>query len=212
MGQRDALNDDLTDLMRVYSRRGFRDWTQEAADLVRRAARDGLPDALVENEWEINRVILGKARQFIPMPKHGYKKLDWCFFWPKVVKKRLQSLTLLILVNRANSHWVAFRFESGVGAHEYTHVQMTSRWSVRGATLPVPQWLPASYPAVPIPAETRTELFLAMVTAVHGRFGGIDVLMQDLFPSSGWRAERYGGMLEGRLLTMGRGGTRQGAA
>ena len=197
------MGDDLTDLMRVYSRRGFRDWTQDAGHLVRSAARGCLPNAIVENEWEIHRVLGGKARKFIPMPNHGYKRLDWCFFWPRRVEQQLQSLTLLVLVNKANRHCVALRFESGAGAHEYTHVQMTSKWSVRGTALPVPRWLPTSYPAFPIPAATTTELFLAMATAVHGHHGGIDVLMQDMFKSSAARAERYAKMLERRLVTVG---------
>ena len=201
------MPDVLTDLMQVYSRRGLSDWTNDADYGQRSAAGDCLPNAIVENEWEVGQVIAGHQCKFIPMPRHGYKKLEWCFFWPKRVQRRLRSLTLFVLVNRANRHCIAFRFESSTrGAHGYTHVQLTSKWSRPGVGLPaVPQWLPTSYPAFPIPAENCTELFLAMATAVHGWRGGVDVLIQELFQSAGLpqRAERYSDMLEGRLLTVG---------
>lgn len=200
--------DDLKDLMQVYSQRGLSEWTRDAKHLVRSAAGECLPNAIVENEWEIGEVIAGRQQKFIPMPRHGYKnKLDWCFFWPKKEGRQLRALTLFILVNRANRHCVACRFESALrGAHGYTHVQLTAKWSKRGAAFQhVPQWLPASYPAFPIPAETWTELFLAMATAVHGYCGGVDVVLRDLFGSASdaHRAHRYLGMLGARLRAVG---------
>ena len=93
---------------------------------------------------------------------------------------------MFILVTSANG--VAFRFESGRGPHRYSHIQMTSNLKKSG--LPggtageiscLPGWLPASYPAFPVPAENWMEMFLVMATAVHGGEGGIDALIQDLF-------------------------------
>ena len=65
----------------------------------------------------------------------------------------------------------------------------------------LPQWLPDSYPAFPIPAEDWIEMFLAMMTAVHGHRDGIDGLIRDLFKdgSSTGHARRYNEMVEKML-------------
>ena len=186
--------DDLKKLMSAYSRRGVNDWKNEAASGLRVAASGCLHRAIVENDWEIGRVIDGtpRERKFIPMPRHGYKKkgFEWCFFLPKSVRGELKSLTLFILVNHARGDCLAFRFEcSSRGPHEYSHVQLTSKLSRSGLIVPaqvgvgsscLPEWLPVSYPAFPIPAKNWTEMFLAMATAVHGRYGGIDVVLQEV--------------------------------
>lgn len=199
------MRDELHTLMSVYSRRGFEDWN-DAEHMRRSTAEKCLPNAIVENEWEIGRVICGRKQKFIPMPRQGYKKLDWCFFLPKKVGGKLRSLILFIVVNGASKHCIAFRFESAPeGSHGYTHVQLTSKWSKSStAVTNVPQWLPVSYPAFPIPAENWTELFLAMATAVHGRYGGIDVLLQELFESEQpvHRAVKFNSVLDKRLMNL----------
>ena len=212
------MRDDLKKLMSAYSRRGVNDWKNEAAGGLRVAASGCLPNAIVEYDWEIGRVIDGRPqeRKFIPMPRHGYKKkgFEWCFFLPKRVRGELKSLTLFILVNRARRDCLAFRFEgSSHGPHGYSHVQLTSKLSKSGLMMPaqivvekpcLPEWLPVSYPAFPIPATNWTEMFLAMATAVHGRYGGIDILLQEVLQEaqSTHCAHRYGAMLEERLFKL----------
>lgn len=179
------MPDDLRQLMLVYSRRGLRDW-EKAASRLRAVARGHLADSIVDADWELYRAINGQPaeRKFIPMPKYGYKGFEWCFFLPARGKgDELRSLTLFILVTSANG--VAFRFESGRGRHEYSHIQMTSNLKkpdgTAGEISCLPDWLPARYPAFPVPAENWMEMFLVMATAVHGGRGGIDGLIQDLF-------------------------------
>ena len=76
------MPDDLRRLMLVYSRRGLHDW-KKAANRVR-AVAPCLAGAIVDADWEIVRAINGRPadRKFIPMPKHGYKGFEWCFFLP----------------------------------------------------------------------------------------------------------------------------------
>ena len=199
------MSAELKTLMQAYSARGFDDW-KGAGYRVQSEAKRCLANEIVENEWEISQVMQGKQRKFIPMPRHGYKKLDWCFFWPRKVRGELRSLLLFILVNGANRHCLAFRFEGAArGAHAYTHLQLTARWGKSIAQLPgVASWLPASYPAFPIPAENWTELFLVMATAVHGRCGGIGVLIQEIFGSATGMplAIRFNSLLESRLVKL----------
>ena len=45
----------------------------------------------------------------------------------------------------------------------------------------LPEWSPTSYPAFPVPAGNWTDMFLSMATAIHGREGGIDRLIQEIF-------------------------------
>ena len=197
--------------MSAYSRRGLNDWKKaekaEKAASLRVAASKCLLNAIVENVWEIPRVIDGRSKEptFIPMPRHGTKKkgFEWCFFWPRRVRGELKSLVLFILVNRARRDCIAFRFESSSrGPHGYAHVQLTSRLSESGKSC-LPEWLPSSYPAFPIPAKNWTEMFLAMATAVHGRCGGIDVLLQEVLQEARTPdVRKYEAMLEQRLFEL----------
>ena len=210
------MPNDLKDLMSVYSRRGVNDWKNKAARGLRYLAGECLLHAIVEDDWEVARAIDGRPneRKFIPMPQHGYKGFEWCFFLPKRVNGELKSLTLFILVNRARRNCMAFRFEgSSQGPHGYAHVQLTSNLEKSGLVLPAHvagegscllEWLPVSYPAFPIPAKNWTEMFLAMATAVHGRCGGIDVLIQEVFQEAqrAHGALRYKSMLDERLLKL----------
>ena len=174
--------------MSFYSWRGWRDWKD--AGKLRDGVDKWLVNSIVGEDSEVDRAIYGRPdeRKFIPMPKHGYRGFKWGFFLPMIVKGELKTLILLILVDPRKRNCVAFRFESAKGGrHGYTHIQMTSRLSKSG--LPdkisdevsfLPRWLPDKYPAFPIRAENRMEMFLAMATAVHGGCGGIDVLIQDI--------------------------------
>lgn len=200
------MTDALDQLMRVYSQRGFADW-KNAGHKLRTAARHCLANAIVENNWEIHRVIDGRHQGFIPMPKYGYsKELDWCFFWPRMVEKELRSLVLFVLVKGKRRRCIAFRFEGDSdGPHGYTHTQLTLGMSKTVALPHVPTWLPVSYPAFPLPAQNWTELFLAMATAVHGRYGGIDDILQTLL-ATGLAAEhaaQFNEFLEKRLPKLG---------
>lgn len=193
--------------MRFYSWRGWRDWKDKAGKL-RHGENKWLVNSIVGKGSEVDRAIDGRPdeQKFIPMPRHGYKGFEWGFFLPMIVKGELNALILLILVDPRERNCVAFRLESAKGGrHGYTHIQMTSRLSKSG--LPdkisddvsfLPRWLPDKYPAFPIRAENRMEMFLAMATAVHGGCGGgIDVLIQDILQENvAPFAQRYKNMLD----------------
>ena len=169
-------------LMQPYSIRGLQDWQQEASKDLRDKARGLLANEIAESKADIDDIIRGRSRKtFIAMPKHGYRRIEWCFFSPQMAGRRLRSLILFVLVNRARKDYIAFRFESSRrGAHGYSHLQLTRRSSPSGPALPVPQWLPESYPAFPVPARNWTEMFLVMATAVHGRVGGVDDVLRNI--------------------------------
>ena len=192
------MPDELKKLMLAYSRRGMHDWREADAALKRTAMRclcNGIAEKTQDAEWTVG----GRHPdpQFIPMPRHGGSDFEWCFFLPKRMSGQLESLLLFILVDHKDANCLAFRFEcSAEGRHGYSHVQLTSKVSKSGLSAMwevdaqntengfLPQWLPDSYPAFPVPAGDWTEMFLAMVTAVHGYRGGIDDLIRDLFGSS----------------------------
>ncbi len=213
------MPEDLDDLIRAYSLRGFSDWRDETNRDLRRSAGGFLVNTIVESEEDVDLVIEGQPgdRKFIPMPKHGSrnKGFEWCFFLPMKVKGKLKSFILFVLVRREKNkcRCIAFRFEEGRsnGRHGYAHVQLTSRLEKTGlgpldpdAGKWIPKWLPASYPAFPIPARNWTEMFLALATAVHGRGGGIDVLIQEIFVERGGanKAQAYMNMLDGMLCKL----------
>ena len=206
------MPDDLKRLMLAYSRKGLHDWREADADL-KKTARWCLCNGIAEQSQDIESTVHGGRAdpQFIPTPRHGGSDFEWCFFLPKKTRGRLEALLLFMLVDRKTKNCLAFRFEcSAEGRHEYSHVQLTpklskSRLSTMGAVDALnaekgflPQWLPDSYPAFPVPAEGWTEMFIAMITAIHGRRGGIDSLIRDLFGdgSSTGHARRYNEMIE----------------
>ena len=164
-----------------------------------------LLNAIVEDDWEVSQVINGrrKDRKFIPMPQHGCGGFEWCFFLPTETEGDLESLTLFILVDREERHCMAFRFEcSAEGRHGYSHVQLTSRLKQGPKISGVPAWLPDSYPAFPIRAGNWTEMFLAMLTAVHGYRGGVDKVITEIFQEVNRtkEADKYADVLAARML------------
>lgn len=178
---------DLNRLMLEYSKKGFQDWNNEGHDLQAKS-RECLSNAIIEKDDDVAKMIhKQKNPLFVPMPKISRKGFEWCFFLPKITHGNLKSLVLFLLVNRARQDCLAFRFESSYRQntpHEYLHVQLTRRIeesssakNLRG----VPEWLPDRYPAFPIPAHDPLEMFLCMVTAVHGLRDGIDKLLKDIF-------------------------------
>ena len=191
------MQKNLRDLMVAYSRRGLDDWNSDAkpSSDLRAKASACLMNSIVENESEIDDAVDGSrnGRRFIPMPGQKRRGFDWCFFLPSSHNGELKSLVLFVLVNRANRHGIAFRFECAVaGRHDYSHVQLTVGWSTQGGApttadgaqgLCVPVWLPVRYPAFPIRAEDWTEMFLVMMVAVHGHDRGID-LIKEIFQNA----------------------------
>ena len=177
------MNDELRSLMWIYSRQGLEDWDDASADLKRKAGEWLSAAGIAEGEEEVEAMLAGELQgKFIPMPRDkAGKGFERSFFQPAIRAGELRSLTLFLLVNRAREESLAFRFECerrGRGTrHGYTHVQLTRYLLVAGGRFPlrgVPEWLPASYPAFPVPAHDSLELFLAMATAVHGFPGGVD--------------------------------------
>lgn len=190
---------ELEDLMLVYSRRGVTDWNQ-ATPILRIKAEECLLNQIATDEEEVESAISSPStvRKFIPMPRYGRRKkgFEWSFFFPKIGRGgQMTSLVLFILVSRATKKSVAFRFEgSARGPHGYSHVQLTSKLTELGlgasssedeVSWGVPRWLPTRYPAFPIVARNWTEMFLSMMTAVHGYNGGVDGLIREIFQQAG---------------------------
>ena len=207
------MPDELKNLMLAYSRRGMRDWKNAEAGVKTTAIRC-LFNAIAENEDQANWIIGGRhtnGPRFIPMPRHGRKGYQWCFFLPKKANGELRSLVLFMLVNRER-RCIAFRFEcSPTGSHGYSHIQLTSKLEKLGLVAApdddglepcVPPWLPDSYPAFPILARNWTEMFLAMMTAIHGHCGGVDVLIKEIFQETQYSkdASKYMDMVKAMLF------------
>lgn len=137
---------------------------------------------LARDGASVNRVVLGKsAPRFLPMArlpalqKAGYV---WGAFLPVRSDGHLDALYLLLPAKDA-PHSLAFRFEKGdVGSlHGFWHMQFARKVKLAdGSDLSlkgVPEWLPDSWPAFPIPGDSWLDVFLVMLAAVHG-FGGAD--------------------------------------
>ena len=193
------------ELMRLYALRGVREWTQPANGESRRAAKRLIGGGrIVENEAGVKQVFKGRDPRFLPMlelaslRRSGY---EWCFFLPLLKSGHLVSLILLLLAQQEGSGAqgrapLAFRFErerESESRHQYWHVQLTRKIKVpNGRDIEVkrlPTWLPDSYPAFPVPGESWLDMFLAMLTAVHGYPNGVEDVIKGLWQKASRPAE-----------------------
>lgn len=181
----------LDTLMRLYARRGIEDW-KKASSILRRKASQCLGANIADNEAEAAVTINAtynpdypKGIRFIPMPKMTRRGIERCFFLPirRWTSDGLNfSFDLFILVS--NKNCLAFRFEPAHAQrsrHNYPHVQPCRRLLLKSIQPNgVPEWLPDSYPAFPIPAKDPLGIFLSMTVSVHGFRGGMDNLLPDV--------------------------------
>lgn len=76
--------------------------------------------------------------------------------------------------DQAVHHAVGFRFEMSEGPnsiHCYPHAQLITAWGLGGKdwmNLPTPNWLPISYPALPLDVRTPLGLVIAMFVSLYG--------------------------------------------
>jgi hypothetical protein len=183
---------DLVDLLRLYARQGIADWRNAPAELRQRALAC-LGSGIADNDTEALVTIStiynhtnAKRLRFIPMPKHPRSGIERCFFLPIRERSGVQESTsfdLFLLVAQRNC--LAFRFEPAhrpSSAHAYGHVQICR--SMLRKTIEVkgiPAWFPVTYPAFSISTSDPLRMFLSMTTAVHGYFGGVVKVLQEIF-------------------------------
>lgn len=186
-----------SELMRLYALRGVREWRQQANRDWRRAAKRMIGGGrIVENEAGVKQVFKGLDSRFLPMAELSSLKrsgYDWCFFLPLVQSGQLASLVLLLLAQQEGTGTdgkvpLAFRFEregETESRHQYWHVQLTRKIKVPGGkdidVKRLPIWLPDSYPAFPVPGDSWLDMFLALLTAVHGYPDGVENVIRGLW-------------------------------
>ena len=195
-----AQDELLTELMREYALCGVRDWPN-VGDELRRRARKCLENRIIDTVQECRHQVSRPAQdRFFPMPrKPEARRLELCFFR----MRKDASFELFVVVDLENC--LGFRFEPADGEfsrHNYPHVQFCRRLLTRDLRpAGVPDWLPDSYPAFPLPYSDPTRLFLAMLTSIHGRAGGLDELLKEIFQQASkitqWR--KYTAILDHML-------------
>ena len=178
----------LRDLMKQYALLGLHDWRENTEEGIRQRARECLGNRILSTDWELHTEV-GRPRlaKFFPMPKFGYgRDIEHCFFLPKLYENDgIESWTFVLFVLVQEQNCLAFRFEPAGrdgGRHDYAHMQFCR--SIIGEELllsGIPDWIPERDPAFPLPSSDPTKLFLSMATAVHGRSGGVDKVIVDMF-------------------------------
>jgi len=192
--------------MKAYALLGISDWRQVARRTQVRAQRL-LGNRLAEHEWDaattIDSILNGrKGPKFIPMPNQAPAGIAHSFFMPTRIDADRTAFDLLVLC-KDSADCLGFRFEPadhGVTNHAYGHIQMNRRMD--GSALAVsglPQWVPTSYPAFPLRTSTPVEIFLSMVTSIHGYRKDMAALLQRVIPAAGSR-QVYEKMLEAAMI------------
>ena len=198
-------NPDLYELMKRYAAVGFEDWNATNG-ATRKRAQVCLQYQILESEHHITRT----PAKFLPMPKLRGKGIDFGFFMPRTINyhgHEKLAFDLFLLVSGSKN--LAFRFEPADNpnrSHNYAHIQFCRKFR-RGHSefkpIGLPQWLPDSYPAFPLPSSEPLDLFLFMATALHGRRGGIDAILKEIFQKAGrtLKAVEYLELLDKKLDT-----------
>lgn len=204
---------ELEELIRLYAIRGVRDWNG-ADDTVCSGVRSCLSASGIVDKEQLVRRELERSRQsdvnaaprFFPMPdtyRKGKKKStdrpEVSLFTPRFPAGK-QSHVAFDLISYVSfmdrRHCLVFRLEPAdnipLSSHGYPHVQLCR--SLSGGAGPVdcvPQWLPHSYPAFPVPARNSVEMFLSMAVAVHGLGSGMKQLIEEMFQGRPLDVQRY---------------------
>ena len=181
-------------LLLRYAERGVTEWMSAPSE-VKASARNCLGRAVVDNLNRVHHVVHaafyaspGADVHVLPMPR--IQKLGWGFFLPirEGDTGQKHSFHVCLLVDAENSLGLRFEPAHEVStSHGYSHVQF-SRDLIQGALHinGVPDWLPDSYPAIPIRARNTLEMFLAVGVSLHGFGGkqGMLKLLQSLFQTA----------------------------
>ena len=178
----------LRDLMTQYALQGLHDWNENTEEGVRQRARKCLGNRISSVDWELhNEIRKPRPAMFFPMPKVGYgRDIEHCFFRPRLYETNgVESWTFALLVLVQEEKCLAFRFEPASrdgGRHDYAHMQFSRNLMGEDFLLSgIPVWIPERDPAFPLPSSEPTKLFLSMAVAVHGRSGGVDKVIVDMF-------------------------------
>ncbi len=135
----------------------------------------------------------------IPMP-HPPKRAFRAFF--ALVKNTRGDPSFDMVILPANEGCpVAFRFEPGEqesSTHKYEHVQLSRKIGHKSIQLPnIPEWIPDSYPAFPIPSNDLASRFLTMLIAMHGYPEKVEDLLEKMF--KGKRERNYQQLMKSML-------------
>ena len=162
---------------------GIKHW-KDVPSQLRNKANQELLHNIADNEALVSMTINSRGANpclYIPMPRVHHTGIECCFFLPIRVSDDDMAFDLFLLVDDHNS--LGFRFEPSDPedwTHNYSHVQMNKnmkRFPAKG----IPEWIPDSYPAFAIRTSGPLEMFLSMVTSIHGYQGGITTIMQEIF-------------------------------
>lgn len=177
-----VMSQDLIALLKQYARRGIQDWKSERLNAEQKQAKEKarltlnharIIEAPEQADIFINNVVKDAKDggcKFIPMPTINHDKIKRCFFSVRLQKEGKTAFDLLLFID--DEKWLGFRFEpadSERSSHGYGHVQMNramcgGNHQIKG----IPEWLPDSYPAFPLPTSEPLKMFLSMAVSVHG--------------------------------------------
>ena len=205
-------DEELVELMRLYVRKGVRDWRTHYPTHARRDTECTLKLRIAQNDHDAVAVLDGNRKrtgaEFIPMPRLDAPKIEWAFFAPrrKTADPAAGWVFDLLLLLEQGRH-IGFRLESADGyedaRHGFSHVQLSWRFRHRQVEPEAAlKWLPDSYPAFPLPGNESTDRFLMLLVALHGFPTGTGELLREMDPGRpAWGkrfADRASRLLGGR--------------
>ena len=173
----DADTYKVDQLMRRYALKGVREWQESDKSGRPESTGQLLGGQITGSEYLATQAVgtrrlLGGTKDLIPVPALSVKNIEWVFFKPSQATEDSELMFDLVFWLPGRKH-VGFRLEPAHGhkggRHEYSHLQLSSRFGGRQMVPEVPlDWLPKSSPAFPIPGTCSLDRFLMLVVALHG--------------------------------------------
>lgn len=182
---------DFADLLRDYAIFGAKAFNKVPEDYRRRIEKS-IEGKIERNERQIERLFhelkSGNIQlyfPFLPVPESGAKGFQRAFFVPRFSTPPQGgfhcAFCVVLWIDHTSEenrwgHTMAFRLEpadSGDSAHAYPHIQISKRVRSVGNQAGVvrtslPEWIPDSYPAFPLPAESPMGFFASALASIHG--------------------------------------------
>lgn len=188
----------LRDLMLQYALQGLYDWTENTNRNIQQRARVCLSQKISLSDGDIrHKIVIPNPDVFFPMPKVGYRSgIEQCLFMPRshgCGDLGSWSWSFILFILLADNNSLAFRFEPAQMAgqrHNYAHMQFCRKIiGIDHILGDIPSWIPCRDPAFPLPSSNPVKLFLSMATSVHGREGGVNNVIVDIFQKAGKTAK-----------------------
>lgn len=190
---------ELEDLVRRYALAGVEEWQRSKPLGARRLAALLLGAQIADWKGHVKQAVgkrrTGASPYLLPARELTADNVEWAFFKPRQDAEEAQWMFDVVFWLKDERH-ICFRLEPADEAdnarHGYSHVQLSWRFNGKQSVPKRPlKWLPASYPAFPVPGKCSADRFLMLLAALHGFPACTKAVLEGLWVGRPIRGREY---------------------